>query len=51
MATSLPESTLDLFDCPILAALCTTNPDGQPHYVPIWVDRDGDIVRANISTT
>jgi PPOX class probable F420-dependent enzyme len=47
MATSLPASTLDLFDRPILCALCTTNPDGQPHSVPVWVDRDGDTVRVN----
>lgn len=47
MTTQLPTSTLDLFDRPILAALCTTNPDGQPHSVPVWVDRDGDTVRVN----
>ena len=44
MTAQLPASTLDLFERPILCALSTINPDGQPHTVPVWCDRDGDTV-------
>jgi PPOX class probable F420-dependent enzyme len=47
MAAQIPASTLDLFERPILCALSTINPDGQPHTVPVWCDRDGDTVRVN----
>lgn len=47
LAAKLPASTLDLFDRPILCGLTTINPDGQPHSVPVWCDRDGDTVRVN----
>ena len=36
----LPDSTPDLFEHPLLCALSTVNPDGQPHTVPVWCDRD-----------
>ncbi len=51
MATPLPPSTLDLFERPILCALSTISPGGQPHTVPVWCDRDGDIVRVNCPST
>src|SRR5262245_59480965 len=47
MATQLPESTRDLFERPIICALSTINPDGQPHTVPVWCDFDGTNVRVN----
>lgn len=47
MAAAIPESTLDLFERPLLCALSTINPDGQPHSVPVWVDYDGTYVRVN----
>jgi len=47
MAVPLPKSTHDLLERPLLCALCTTNPDGQPHSVPVWVDWDGTYVQVN----
>src|SRR3954470_5094831 len=47
MAVPIPDSLRDLFDRPILAALCTINPNGQPHNIPVWCDFDGTYVRVN----
>ena len=47
MTSQIPASTRDLFERPILCALSTINPDGQPHTVPVWCDLDGDYVRVN----
>ncbi len=47
MNSQIPASTHDLFERPILCALSTINPDGQPHTVPVWCDLDGDYVRVN----
>lgn len=47
VAVPIPDSTRDLFERPILCALSTMNPDGQPHTVPVWCDFDGTNVRVN----
>jgi PPOX class probable F420-dependent enzyme len=47
MTVPIPDSTRDLFERPILCALSTINPDGQPHTVPVWCDFDGTHVRVN----
>lgn len=47
MAAKIPPSTHDLFERPLLCALSTINPDGQPHTVPVWCDYDGRHVRVN----
>ncbi len=47
MAVPIPDSTRDLFERPLLCALSTVNPDGQPHTVPVWCDFDGTYVRVN----
>ena len=47
MSNQIPESANDLFERPILCALSTVNPDGQPHTVPVWCDREGNNVRVN----
>src|SRR3954451_24174620 len=47
MAVPIPDSQRDLFDRPVLAALSTINPNGQPHTVPVWCDYDGTHVRVN----
>lgn len=47
MAVPIPNSTKDLFERPVLCALSTINPDGQPHTVPVWCDFDGTHVRVN----
>ena len=41
MAT-LPPDVTRLLDGPNLAHLATLLPDGSPHSVPVWVDREGD---------
>ena len=47
MTVPIPDSMRDLFDRPLLCALSTINPDGQPHTVPVWCDFDGTYVRVN----
>jgi PPOX class probable F420-dependent enzyme len=47
VANQIPQSARDLFERPILCALSTLNPDGQPHTVPVWCDLDGQTVRVN----
>jgi PPOX class probable F420-dependent enzyme len=47
MSLSIPEKFHDLFTRPLLCALTTVNPDGQPHSVPVWCDFDGAHVRFN----
>ena len=47
MSVSLPDSTHDLFERPLLCVLSTINPNGQPHSVPVWCDFDGTYVRVN----
>ena len=47
MAASIPDSMRDLFERPLLCALSTVNPDGQPHTVPVWCDFDGTYIRVN----
>jgi PPOX class probable F420-dependent enzyme len=52
LATKIPESAQDLLgERPIVCALSTTNPDGQPHSVPVWFDFDGTNVRVNSPDT
>jgi PPOX class probable F420-dependent enzyme len=47
MSLSVPEKFHDLFSRPLLCALTTISPDGQPHSVPVWCDFDGEHVRFN----
>jgi PPOX class probable F420-dependent enzyme len=47
MSLPIPEKFHDLFSRPLLCALTTINPDGQPHTVPVWCDFDGTHVRVN----
>ena len=48
MSLSIPDIFNDLFSRPILCALTTINPDGQPHTVPVWCDFDGQHIRVNV---
>jgi len=48
MTLPITENFHDLFTRPILAALTTVNPDGQPHTVPVWIDFDGTHARVNM---
>lgn len=43
----VPETYRDLFTRPIVVALVTLMPDGQPQATPIWADYDGTFVRVN----
>ena len=47
MSQPIPEKFHDLFSRPLVCALTTVNPDGQPHTVPVWCDFDGEQVRFN----
>lgn len=47
MSVLIPEKFHDLLTRPILCALTTINPNGQPHTVPVWCDYDGEHVRVN----
>jgi PPOX class probable F420-dependent enzyme len=48
MAAEIPASVHDLLlEQPIVCALSTINPDGQPHTVPVWFDFDGTYIRVN----
>jgi PPOX class probable F420-dependent enzyme len=44
---SIPDNVRDLFERPILCALATIMPDGQPQVNPVWCDYDGKYVRIN----
>lgn len=43
----IPDSHLDLVECPRVAALTTVMPDGSPQTSVVWCDFDGDCVRVN----
>jgi len=43
----VPDSHRDLFERPIVCALSTLLPSGQPHVNPVWCDYDGQYVRIN----
>lgn len=51
MSLPIAEKFHDLLTRPILCALTTINPDGQPHTVPVWCDYDGERVRVNAPAT
>jgi PPOX class probable F420-dependent enzyme len=45
--TRIPDSHLDLVECPPVAALTTLMPDGSPQTSVVWCDHDGTFVRVN----
>lgn len=44
---SIPESHIDLITRPIIVALATVMPNGQPQVTPIWADTIDGLVRLN----
>ena len=48
MSLPISENFHDLFTRPILCALTTIAPNGQPHSVPVWCDFDGEHARVNM---
>jgi PPOX class probable F420-dependent enzyme len=47
MAVAIPEEFLDLFVRPVVVALVTVMPDGQPQATPIWTDYVDGFLRIN----
>ena len=47
MGVPIPADFRDLLDRPVVVALVTVMPDGQPQATPVWVDFDGTYVRIN----
>jgi PPOX class probable F420-dependent enzyme len=47
MSAQIPESHRDLLDGPIIAALATLMPDGQPQVTPVWCSYDGTHIIVN----
>lgn len=47
MTAQIPESHRDLLDGPVLVALATLMPDGQPQVTPVWIAYDGTHVIVN----
>ncbi len=47
MAVKVPENLQDLFKRPIVCALATLMPDGQPQVTPVWFDYDGEYLVIN----
>jgi PPOX class probable F420-dependent enzyme len=44
---TIPDKGRDLFEKPVVCALATLMPDGQPQVTPVWCDYDGQYVRIN----
>ena len=42
---TLPEHVAELIDRNVIVHLATTNPDGSPQASPIWLERDGTLLR------
>ncbi len=47
MAVSIPDSHRDLLDGPVVVALITVMPDGQPQATPVWCNTEGDHILVN----
>lgn len=47
--TTLNERDRRLFDEPNIGHLATVSSDGSPQVSPVWVDRQGDLIRINSS--
>lgn len=47
MAVAIPEKFLDLFVKPVVVALVTVMPDGQPQATPVWTDYVDGYIRIN----
>lgn len=47
MSAHIPASHQDLLDGPVIAALATLMPDGQPQVTPVWCSYDGTHVIVN----
>ncbi len=41
MAAAISDKVKDLFEKPVVVALATAMPSGQPQVTPVWIDYDG----------
>ncbi len=46
-AMKIPEKMAPLLEGRAVAYLSTLMPDGTPQITPVWIDRDGDLLRVN----
>lgn len=44
----IPASHEDLIDGPVIVALSTVMPDGQPHTTPVWCNRQDGFILINV---
>ena len=51
MGIKLPEKIRELIDDKNIAHFATLNKDGSPHVAPVWIDRDGDTIIVNTTST
>ena len=51
MGIKLPEKICELIDDKNIAHFATLNKDGSPHVAPVWIDRDGDTIIVNTTST
>lgn len=49
MPSTIPDSHLDLLHGPVIAALATLMPDGQPQVTPVWCSYDGQYIIVNVT--
>lgn len=47
MGAAIPDKYRDLLDGPVVVALVTVMPDGQPQATPVWCSYDGSHVWVN----
>ena len=47
MSTTIPDSHKDLIEGPVVVALSTVMPDGQPQTTPVWCSYDGVYILVN----
>ena len=51
MSLKLPEKICKLIDDKNLAHFATLKKDGSPHVAPVWIDRDGDTIIINTTSS
>ena len=51
MSLKLPEKISKLIDDKNLAHFATLKKDGSPHVAPVWIDRDGDTILINTTSS
>ena len=47
MSVAIPENVRELLNRPVVVAIATINPDGQPQVTPVWASLEGDQVWIN----